>query len=252
MTRSLAVIPGCLVLAMQPAMGRAADPAGAASSQETVRWFQSTEQASMDAIAAGDKGVWERVMDASCVVTSEEGELLTKTQFLEQLRPLPKGLSGEIAVKELTVQEFPGLAVVRYLADESESVFGQKLSVHYRVTDTYRRAGDDWKLTASHLSVVTRDPPAQETSKALWPGLVGSYRLEPDGWTFIVELRDGKLYGGRDPKNLKPLVPLTPDAFVVSGSLGEWIFVTENGKATHIFNLRKFAPLVWRRVESLG
>ena len=252
MSRSLVVVLGVVALAIQPPVARGADPTEAASSGQTVRWFQFTEQAMMDAIAAGDKGVWDRMMDPSCVVTSEEGELLTKAQFLDALRPLPKGLSGQIAVKELTVQEFPAFAVVRYLADESEQVFGQSLSVRYRITDTYRRAGDDWKLTASHTSVVTSDPPAQETSKTLWPGFVGSYRLEPDGWIFTVELRDGKLYGGRDPKNLKLLVPLTPDAFVVSGSLGEWIFVTENGKTTHIFNLRKFAPLVWRRVESGG
>jgi hypothetical protein len=73
--------------------------------------------------------------------------------------------------------------------------------------------------------------------------------LLPDGWTFLVELRDGRLVGGRDAKKLRPLVPLTPDAFVVSGSLGEWLFVVENGKATRILNLRKFAVLVWTRDE---
>jgi hypothetical protein len=31
---------------------------------------------------------------------------------------------------------------------------------------------------------------------------------------------------------------------VLSGSPGEWIFVLENGKASHIMNLRKFAVLV--------
>jgi len=104
-------------------------------------------------------------------------------------------------------------------------------------------------MVASHTSVVTSDPPAQEVSKAGWPGLVGQYRLLPNGWTFTVELRDRQLYGGRDPKNLRPLVPLAPAVFVVSGSLGEWIFVVENGKATRIVNRRKFAVLVWTRVE---
>jgi hypothetical protein len=37
---------------------------------------------------------------------------------------------------------------------------------------------------------------------------------------------------------------------VVSGSLGEWIFVTdEHGQATRILDFRKFEPLVWSRVE---
>jgi hypothetical protein len=105
-------------------------------------------------------------------------------------------------------------------------------------------------MVASHLSMVPSDPPGQDVSKAGWPGLVGQYRLVPNGWTFTVELRDGELYGGRDPKKLKPLIPLAPDAFVVSGSLGEWVFVVENGKAARIVNLRKFAVLVWTRFEA--
>jgi hypothetical protein len=46
------------------------------------------------------------------------------------------------------------------------------------------------------------------------------------------------------------IVPLTSQAFVLSGSLGEWLFVVENGRATRILNLRKFAPLVWTRVDA--
>jgi hypothetical protein len=204
----------------------------------------------MDAIAPGDKAPWERVMDPSCVVTTDEGEVLSRQQFLDSLGPLPAGLSGTITVRELTVQEAPSFAVIRYLADEAESVFGQRLVVNYRVTNTYRRDGAGWKMMASHLSVVTRDPPAQPVSDAGWPGLVGTYRLLPDGWTFTVELREGQLFGGRDPKKLRPLVPLAADAFVLSGALGEWLFVVETGRATRIVNVRKFAPLVWTRVET--
>src|SRR5262245_52566483 len=224
--------------------------AGTGGSPETVRWFQTTEQALMDAIAPGDKGPWERVMDPSCVVTTEEGQVLTREQFLDELGPLPPGLSGGIAVRDLTVQESPSFAVVRYLADETETVFGQRLAVGYRVTNTYRRDGTAWKLMASHLSVVTRDPPAQPVSEAGWAVPVGTYRLKPDGWTFTVELREGKLVGGRDPTKLRPLIPLTSQAFVLTGALGEWHFVVEDGRATRILNVRKFAPLVWHRVET--
>jgi Domain of unknown function (DUF4440) len=228
----------------------AALASSAGASPETIRWFQTTEQALMDAIARGDKSSWERAMDPSCVITTEEGQLLTREQFLAELLPLPEGLSGGIVVRDLTVQEAPSFAVVRYLADEAESVFGQRLAVNYRVTNTYRREGAAWKMVASHLSVVTRDPPAQPVSEEGWAGLVGTYRLRPNGWTFTVERREGGLVGGRDPKKLRPLIPLTAQSFVLSGALGEWLFVVENGKATRIVNVRKFAPLVWDRVEA--
>ena len=219
-------------------------------SPATLQWFQTTEQTLINALAPGDKSAWDRVMDPSCVVTTEEGQVLTRQQFLDELGPLPDGLTGSIAVKDLTVQEFTDFALVHYLAEEDEAVFGQHLTVRYRVTNAYRRDDRTWKMVASHLTVVTSNPPAQEVSKASWPGLVGQYRLLPNGWTFTVELRDDGLYGGRDPKKLRPLIPLTPDAFVVSGSLGEWIFVVENGTAVRILNLRKFAVLVWTRVEA--
>jgi len=235
-------------LMLSPGVAATEAPAPAASA-ETVRWFQETEQELLNSVAAGNKKLWQEVMDASCVVTSEEGQVMTKQQFLEELSPLPPGLAGGITVKELTVQEYPGLAVVRYLADEWETVFGQRLTTSYRVTNTYRSAGRDWRMIASHTSVVTEDPPAQEVSTSDWPAFVGTYRLLRDGWTFTVELREGRLYGGRDPKRLRYLIPLTSNAFVASGRLGEWIFVLEKGRAVRILNFRKFEPLIWTRVD---
>lgn len=220
-----------------------------AAPKDAAKWFQKSEQSLMDAVASGDKAVWDRILDPSCILTSEEGQVMTREQFLAGLRPLPTGLTGGIAVKELAVQEFPSFAVVRFVADEWERVFGQRLTTKYRVTDTFRRDGDEWKMVASHVAVITQDPPAQSVSRAAWPALVGTYQLMPDGWTFTVELREGTLYGGRDPKKLRPFIPLTPDAFVLSGSLGEWMFVVENGAATRIVSFRKFEPLIWTRVN---
>ena len=128
----------------------AAEPNG-----DTVKWFQTTEQSLMDAVASGDKAVWERDLDDAFIMTSEEGEVLPREQLLKDMRPLPAGLSGKILVKELTVQEFPTFAVVRYLADETEQVFAQSLATKYRMTDTFRRDGKGWKMLASHASVVT-------------------------------------------------------------------------------------------------
>ncbi len=231
------------------ALGPAA--AGADDDQESlVTTFQRLEQKLMDAIAPGDKAVWDSAMDDTCVVTSEEGQLSSKADFLRDLKPLPPGLTGGITVRDLTVQPLASFAIVRYEADEWEQVFGQRLTTKYRMTDAFRRDGADWKLLASHTSVVTADPPAQSVDKRHWSDLVGDYQVLPDGWVFHVELRDGVLYGGRSPGSLRPLIPLTPVAFVLEGSLGEWLFDTGGGggPASRIVELRKFEPLVWTRV----
>ena len=215
-----------------------------------VQDFQTIEQSLMNAMTVGDRKPWERVLDGDCVLTTEEGQLLTRKAFLDDLRPLPPGLSGDIVVRDLSVQEQSKVAIVRFLADESETVFGQRLTTKYRVTDTFRRQAGSWKMIASHVSVVTADPPQQSVDPEGWPGLAGTYQLVPDGWTFHVELRGGALYGGRDAAKLRPLIPLTPTSFVLQGSLGEWLFVVErDGTTSRIVDFRKFEPLVWTRVK---
>jgi uncharacterized protein DUF4440 len=239
-----------LAILLQAPLPAGAQPQKPADVAETIRWFRATEQKLMDAITSGDKAVWDRVLDPDCVLTTEEGQLVGKKQFLEELRPLPEGLKGDIAVQDLTVQRIEGVAIVRFLADEWETVFGQRISTRYRVTDTFRRDHEDWKMVASHVSVVTHDPPSQEVSKDQWPSFVGTYRLLPDGWTFTVEMRDALLWGGRDPKKLRQLIPLAPNVFVLSGTLGEWIFVMDKGAVSHVLSFRKFEPLVWTRVDA--
>lgn len=221
----------------------------AARTDPEKAWFQETEQALMDAIATGARAIWDRVLDERYVYTSEEGQVLTKVELLKELTGLPAGLTGTIKVEELTLQEFPTFAVVRFLANEQEDVFGQVLKTKYRVTDTFHRVGSEWKLIASHLSVVTADPPAQEVSRDAWPRLAGDYKLLPAGWTFHVVLRDGNLVAGRDLSRLAPLIPIAPNVFVRKGMLGELIFVSDkDGNTTRIVDFRKFQPLVWTRV----
>jgi hypothetical protein len=37
--------------------------------------------------------------------------------------------------------------------------------------------------------------------------------------------------------------------FVLVGSLGEWLFVVDKGRATYVVSFRKFEPLLWTRVD---
>ncbi len=239
----LVTIGGCVALGPWA-------PVRADQDQSTlVSTFQRLEQTLMDAIAPGDKAVWDSMMDDGCVVTSEEGQLSSKAEFLRDFKPLPQGLSGGITVRDLTVQSVGSIELVRYEADEWEQVFGQRLTTKYRMTDAFRPDGTGWKLVASHTSVVTTDPPAQSVDRSHWRDLVGDYQLLPDGWVLHVELRDGALYGGRSPDKLRPLIPLTPVAFVLEGSLGELLFDTGGDRrANRIVEIRKFEALVWTRV----
>jgi len=51
-------------------------PAQGASTSRA--WFQTTEQSLMNAVAVGDRAPWNATLDDRCVLTTEEGEVLTK------------------------------------------------------------------------------------------------------------------------------------------------------------------------------
>ncbi len=221
------------------------------SASGLMAYFQRTVLVLMDSRAVGDKAPWEIVLDESCVITDEEGKVLDKKAFLKELTGLPSGLTGSIDVADLTVQQLGDFAIVRFRMNEKETVFGQQLATAYRSTDTFHKGSGDWKMIASHQSVITSDPPAQDVSKESWPALVGRYQLLPNGWTFHVVLRDGQLYGGRDPNQLRRMIPMAENVFVREGTLGEWIFsLDSHGKSTKIIELRKFEPLVWTAITS--
>jgi hypothetical protein len=104
-------------------------------------------------------------------------------------------------------------------------------------------------MIASHQSVITSDPPAQDVSGINWPAFVGTYQLLPNGWVLHVAMKDGELYSGRDPSHLRGLIPIGPNVFTREGSLGEWIFcLDEKQHVTKIVELRKFEPLIWTSV----
>jgi Domain of unknown function (DUF4440) len=164
--------------------------------------FQKVEQSLMDAVATGDKAAWAGVMDDTCVITTEEGTVLSRQELLQNLNPLP-GIGGQHQGHQSDRPRAPTIRDRQVRLDERETVFGQALATKYQVTDTFRQSGGAWKMVASHASVVTSDPSAQAVSGRLWGAIAGRYQLLPGGWVFHVLLRDGRLYGGRDPSRLR-------------------------------------------------
>lgn len=227
----------------------AATPASAATAEETA-WFQKTTQALADAIATGDKTVWNRALAPDWIVTTEDGVVQNKTQFLEDLAPLPTGFSGVLKIKELTVNDLGAAAVVHYLLDETEDIYDQHLWTKYLETDTYRKQGDGWEMVASQVTVVPRDMDPVKVDTRGWPKLVGDYRLsEQTKRRYHVVLRDGALYGGNDEKSLALLIPLSPLVFHQKGSIHLMVFVPDaSGAVTEVREIHKYNEVVIHRV----
>ena len=246
MNGELTVAAWAIALALHATAGSSApasDPDG---------WFQSTTQALYDAVAAGDKAVWDRVLDARCTITTEDGEVMDRAKFLADLHPLPPGFTGGIKVRDLTVRHLGDAAVVHYWFDEWEDIFGQRLKTVYVETDVYRHAAQAWKMVAAQVTVVPRDLEPIKVDATGWPALLGEYRFSEQATTrYRVFMRDGALYGGRDEQSATRLIPLAPLVFFQQGSIHVMVFVQDTrGAVTEVRELHKYNEVRMQRVPA--
>lgn len=120
-----------------------------ATEQELIRIAQEL----LDAVASGDKAVWEKYVADDVIYTDENWNILTKKQLIDSLAPLPKGYSGSIRVTNVQSRIHGDAAVLSYRALEEEQIFAQKISPVYLVTDTYFKRNGRWQLVSTHITV---------------------------------------------------------------------------------------------------
>jgi len=217
-----------------------------------MNWFLDRTQALYDGVATGNPTIWRRTLSDDCIITDEDGRVFDKAAFLRTVRPLPKGFSGDIRIKHLTVRTFGEAASVHYWMDEHEDALGDKLHTVYVETDTYRRESGTWKMIAAQVTVVPADLEPVAVDKRGWPALAGSYRLGPaPGQVSHAYLRDGSLYWGSDAKSAKLLIPLSPLVFFVQGSIHTMVFVPDGtGHIAEALELHKYNEVAMQRIGS--
>src|SRR5712671_1893255 len=73
------------------------------ASEDVTGILRQQTQELIDAITTGSATVWDRYLDDNLIYTSEDGTVMSKSQMLEQIKPLPKDVSGNIRVIEFKV-----------------------------------------------------------------------------------------------------------------------------------------------------
>lgn len=234
--------------------GAGASWACAATASTETNWFLDRTQALYDGVTTGNPAIWRRTLSDDCIITDEDGRVFDKAAFLRTVRPLPKGFSGDIRIKRLTVRTFGAAASVHYWMDEHEDALGDKLHTVYVETDTYRRESGVWKMIAAQVTVVPADLKPVTVDKRGWPALAGSYRLGPaPGEVSHAYLRAGSLYWGSDEKSAKLLIPLSPLVFFVQGSIHTMVFVPDGGgHIAEVLELHKYNEVAMQRIGSGG
>ena len=210
--------------------------------------LKSKMQALMDAVGSGDAKLWAATLDKRFAMIDEAGEVSNYDQTVAQIAPLPKGISGTIAVTEWKIAFFGDTAVDTHLSDEHEDFHGQKLHALYRSTGTWRKEGGDWKLVGMQTIALRRDPPAVALPDALTDGYVGRYRAAPD---YAVEItkQGGRLYSATNGgKAVEIKAELADVLFTPGQPRSRKIFERDaKGHVTGFLSRREERDVVFRR-----
>jgi ketosteroid isomerase-like protein len=232
-------------LALSTAFLASGAPAPAESVPELL---QRQTQEMMDAVGSGSTAVWERYLDPSVIYVDENGNVSTKKEMVEGIKPLPSGVSGSIRVTGFRAAVEGDLAVASHVDDENENYHGHALHCQYRTTDTWRRTPDGWKLVAGQVLALRVDPPSVPIAETLAREYCGRYALTPE-IAYEIRLRDGALEGERTGKKPEPLLGEAPDVLFVPGQPRyRKIFQRgPDGKITGFVERREAWDIFWKR-----
>lgn len=210
--------------------------------------LKARTQEMLDAIAAGRAEVWDRYLHPHFSLTSEGGEVQERAKVLQDLKPLPSGISGVIRAIDFRCRLEGAVAIATYVSDEDETYHGQLLHCQYRTTDTWVETPSGWLLLASQVLALRYDPPAVDLAPSLAGEYVGTYRLTP-AIAYEIRRKDGGLEGARTGRPPEILRAEAPDVLFVPGSPRYRYVVLRdgNGRVRGFAQRREAWDLVWSR-----
>ncbi|WP_420242827.1 DUF4440 domain-containing protein [Roseiterribacter gracilis] len=209
--------------------------------------------AARDPVLAGTNkeiapAVWTRLLDDDAIYTDENGKRFSKNEMVATIKPLPTGVTGNLGPVDLRVRRHGDSAVVTYDIDEHEDYHGARLHALYRVTDSWVRRKQGWRLVAGQVLAVPHDPPAVTLPATQLDDYVGSYAL--GGTERYVITRDGDgIAGSRNGGAAKKIACELRDVFFTPGSpRSRKIFQRDaNGRVTGFVDRREGEDVVWVR-----
>jgi hypothetical protein len=224
---------------------------GQAPAPETVATLlqrQTTEL--LDAIAPGNRHVWQQYLHRDLIYTTEDGTTKSKSELIAELDPLPAMITGRLHVTSFRALVLESLAVTNYLVDESQEYFGQTLRSQYRTTDTWVRSGGGWQLVASQVLAVRADPPSVLLPAEKLQQYVGTYELSP-GVSYTITHGSAGLVGQRSGRKPESLQAEVADALFVPGQprLRKIFQRDANGLVTGFVERRESWDILWRRIR---
>jgi hypothetical protein len=211
--------------------------------------LRSKDQALLDAIAPGDRALWDAELAPDAVYVDENGVVMDRARFLAELRPLPRFASGHIRIVDYQLRRSGDVALVIHRDDEREIYHGVRLHADYLMSETWVLRRGAWRLALVHAYVVAKDPPAITLPTSLLGAYVGRYRLR-DGVSYEIRHQGDHLAVSRDGKTAQPLLAESTDVFFVPGQpRSRKIFLRgPDGRVVRMIDRREGEDLDYRRL----
>lgn len=221
----------------------------ALADDNTAAILERQTQELMDAVTYGKADVWDRYMDANAIYTDENGNSIPKSQMVKDTKPLPVGVSGNIRVTEFKAVVQGSTAVTTHLDDEHENFHGHELHCQYRITDTWIKMPQGWRLLGGQVLAVRTDPPSIQLSAQQMDEYIGRYSLTPE-IMYEIRKKDGGLEGQQTGRPPEPIRAEVADMLFVPGKVRyRKVFLRgTDGHITGFAERREAWDLVWKRV----
>jgi ketosteroid isomerase-like protein len=209
------------------------------------------EQQLSDAITNGAPAVWDRYLDPDVIFAEEDDSYKGKDGMVKEVRPLPKGLGGEIKVELLSYHEDGDTAVALFRQHEVERYYGQTIHASYLTNTVWKKRADGWRQIQGQVLAEKTDPPSIALPASDLQKFAGAYRLKDSEPTYSLALIDGKLMGGRTGKAPSEWNAETRDVFFIKGDprIRKIFQYDANGKVTGFIERRESWDIVWDKVK---
>ena len=209
------------------------------------------EQQLSDAIMNGTPAVWDMYLDPDVIYAEEDDTYKGKDGMVSEVRPLPKGLGGEIKVELLSYHENGDTAVALFRQHEIERYYGQTIHASYLLSTVWKKRADGWKQIEGQVLAEKTDPPSIALRANDLRKFVGTYRLKDSQPTYTLALIDGKLMGSRRGKVSSEWNAETRDVFFIAGDprIRKIFQYDANGRVTAFVDRRESWDIVWIKIS---
>lgn len=218
---------------------------------ELVKQLKQATQELLDAIAPGNKAVWQRYLAEGSIYADEEGRVLTKDELIKELSPLPMGYVGSIKIGDTKALVQDGVVVLSHRDREDLELYGQKIVTYFHMTNTWAKQPDgQWQLVSTQVMAIPNErKPVAVDPKSL-DAYVGQYELAPQV-TYTISREGDKLFGQRTGRAKEELLPLCQDMLYRKGFWrGEKVFERDaQGRVFRMLDRRENNDLVWKKVK---